>query len=65
MLVLTAARIKKRCFYTYDVLGKCVFNQAYNNEERIKIDLGSPPKGIYFLEMNTEGRKEIKKIVIQ
>lgn len=56
----TAAKIK-----VYDVLGKCVFNHSYKNEDQIKIDLASQPEGIYFLEVEAEGIKEVRKIVIQ
>jgi hypothetical protein len=48
----------------YDVIGKCVWSKEYRNETDPKIALGFQPKGIYFLEIMSEGQRTVKKIVI-
>lgn len=48
----------------YDVLGKCVFDKVSKNDKE-KIDLSGQPKGIYTLEIESDGKSVIKKIVLQ
>ena len=49
----------------YDVLGNCLWNKNCRNEENTKIDLSSQPKGIYFLEIVSDNKKSVNKIVLQ
>jgi hypothetical protein len=47
----------------YNVLGKCIL--IYQNlDPNIQIDLNSKPKGIYFIEINNEKKKEVHKVII-
>lgn len=48
----------------YDVLGKCVFDKVSKNDKE-KIDLSGQPKGIYTLEIESDGKSDMKKIVLQ
>ncbi|MCE9538037.1 MAG: T9SS type A sorting domain-containing protein [Bacteroidetes bacterium] len=48
----------------YDVLGKCVFDKVSKNDKE-KIDLSGKPKGIYILEVESDGKNVMKKIVLQ
>jgi hypothetical protein len=49
----------------YDAIGKLVFNEALSNRSnRMRLNLEAAP-GIYFLNVIADGRRFIKKIVIQ
>jgi hypothetical protein len=48
----------------YDVLGKMVLKDEYRNASVLTIDLSSQYKGIYFVEIITEGRRVVKKAVV-
>lgn len=48
----------------YDVLGNCILRKDCPNTET-KIDLTCQPKGIYFIEIISEGRKTVNKVVVQ
>ncbi len=47
-----------------DVMGRCVFQKDCKSET-LEIDLSAQSKGIYFLEVLAEGKREVKKIVLQ
>ncbi len=54
----------------YDVLGKCILTQPYNNESLQQIDLSGAGKGIYFVEVElidgstADRKKPNRKIVL-
>lgn len=49
----------------YDVIGNCLLNKDCRNDISPKIDLSSQPKGVYFLEIWSDGERAMKKIVLQ
>jgi N-acetylneuraminic acid mutarotase len=49
----------------HDILGNCLLNKEYQNEVRPTIDLTCQSKGIYFLEMMSEGERVVKKIILE
>jgi len=55
---------------TYEVkvvnlIGQTMANKQVNAGETIDFSLGNVPKGVYFLQVNTEQQQSIKRIVIQ
>lgn len=48
----------------YDVLGNCLWTKEFGNNENVKIDLSTRSKGIYFVEMLSDGERTVKKIVL-
>lgn len=48
----------------YDVLGNCLLNKLFVKKTDQQIDLSTQPKGIYFIEMISEGERVVKKIVL-
>lgn len=51
--------------FVYDVVGNCLWNKNCRNEANYQIDLRSHPKGIYLMEIVSEGKRFTKKIVLQ
>lgn len=49
----------------FDLLGNCILEKILVKNGREKIDLSSQSKGIYFVEINFEGKKEVKKIMLE
>lgn len=49
----------------YDALGKCVLDKVSMKTNEEKIDLTGQPKGVYSLEIESNGKNEVKKIVLQ
>lgn len=49
----------------YDLLGNCLWSKTSLNEMNLKVDLSSQPKGIYVMEIMSEGKKSVSKIVLQ
>ncbi|MES2591522.1 MAG: T9SS type A sorting domain-containing protein [Bacteroidota bacterium] len=47
-----------------DVFGKCVWNKEYMNNSNPKVDLSNESKGNYFMEIIADGKREVKKIVL-
>ncbi len=47
-----------------DVMGRCILKKECKNETH-EIDLSAQGKGVYFLEVIAEGKKVVKKIVVQ
>jgi hypothetical protein len=50
------------------VTGQKVFGQAYNNingQFSANVDLSSAPRGLYFVETNADGQKQVSKILLQ
>lgn len=47
----------------YDVLGNCVLNRL-SAKGNLQIDLGTQAKGIYFLEMISDEKRSVKKMVL-
>jgi hypothetical protein len=48
-----------------DVLGKHLLKQTFRNTSEPTIDLSGHPKGIYFIEIVSNGTKSINRIVVQ
>jgi hypothetical protein len=48
----------------YDMLGKCVLDKVSVKNTR-QLDLTNQPKGIYFLSIESGGKKSVKKISVQ
>lgn len=50
----------------YNVLGECVKNIPLppSKGDSFQIDLSSRSKGIYFLEMNYDNKKEVRKVIV-
>lgn len=48
-----------------DLLGNCLLNKNCRNEKSLEIDLSSQPKGIYFMEIVSDGEKSVNKIILQ
>lgn len=49
----------------YDVLGNCIWNKDCRDKVELKIDLSCRPRGIYFMEILSEGHRAIQKIVVE
>lgn len=49
----------------YDVLGNCLFEKVSTKSSKENIDLTGQPKGVYNLEIESEGKIAMKKIVLQ
>lgn len=49
----------------YDLLGKCLWNKYCRKDSSQNIDLSNQPKGIYFIEIVSDGESVVKKIVLQ
>ena len=49
----------------HDVLGNCVLDKVAVKNTNQEIDLSSKPKGIYFLEIVSDGERAMKKIVLE
>ncbi|MGZ4033504.1 MAG: RCC1 domain-containing protein, partial [Bacteroidia bacterium] len=49
----------------YDVFGNCLWNKSCRNETSPKIDISSQPKGIYFMEIVSDNKRSVNKIVLQ
>lgn len=49
----------------YDVLGNCVWYDCFRNDTGLKIDLSCQPKGVYFIEIRSEDKRLMKKVVLQ
>lgn len=49
----------------YDLLGNCLVKENYLSDVDQKIDLSRQSKGIYLMEIISDGRKTVKKIVVQ
>ncbi len=45
----------------YDVLSKLLINQNVNNEERVELAVSNLTKGMYFMEILTEGEQKVVK----
>ena len=50
-------------FTVVNILGKQVFNSTINTQ-KTKIDMTNQPKGIYFIQINTENTSMLKKVII-
>lgn len=48
----------------YNVLGECVIPPPPFKNGESEIDLSTKPKGIYFVEMNYDDKKEVRKVVV-
>ncbi len=49
----------------YNVFGNCLLNKDCRNDVEQKIDFSCQPKGIYFMEILSEGQRAVKKIVVE
>lgn len=49
----------------YDVFGNCVYEKVSMKNSTKEIDLSSQAKGIYLMEIMSEGEKAVKKIVLE
>lgn len=49
----------------YDVLGSCLLKKDCLYDVAPKIDLSSQPRGIYFMEIVSDGARAVKKIVLE
>jgi hypothetical protein len=49
----------------YDILGKCLKKKNCQGETSYEIDLGSQPQGIYFMEIVSDNKRAVKKLVLQ
>lgn len=49
----------------YDVLGNCLWKKDCRNNVNLKIDLSCQSKGIYFMEIVSEGERAVKKIAVE
>lgn len=49
----------------YDVIGNCVLMQNIPDKKSAHIDLSGKPVGIYFIEVVTESKRSVQKIVVE
>jgi hypothetical protein len=49
----------------YDPLGNCLLKNNYLNETNLMIDISNQPKGIYFIEIISDEKRIVKKVVMQ
>jgi hypothetical protein len=49
----------------YDLVGNCLWNKSFTNKSNVNIDLSDQSRGIYFVEIVSDGKKSVNKIVIQ
>lgn len=62
--------IDKNVAYTsdirlFDITGKLVFSDNNNNLMRTRISIADQPKGIYFIEVNVNGRAQRRRLIIE
>jgi hypothetical protein len=48
----------------YDILGNCLLHKDYRNTTSPQFDLSSQGKGVYFVEVIANEKREVKKIVL-
>ena len=48
-----------------DVLGNCVYDKVSTKNSTEEINLSKQLKGIYFMEILSDGERVVKKIVLQ
>lgn len=48
-----------------DVLGKVVLSQSANSAQNVTLDLSNQAKGVYFLNVESNGAKTTKKIILE
>jgi uncharacterized delta-60 repeat protein len=65
MLTVRTNNIIKKEIQIYDLLGNRVAIMENVTQYNLEIDLSNQPKGIYFLEIETNKEKVVKKIVLQ
>ncbi|MCE9540837.1 MAG: T9SS type A sorting domain-containing protein [Bacteroidetes bacterium] len=58
-------RFKNYDLKIYNVLGEKLYSAGFNSKIQHEIDLSNAPKGIYFIELQSEGNKFNDKIIIQ
>ncbi|MBC7695352.1 MAG: T9SS type A sorting domain-containing protein [Burkholderiales bacterium] len=49
----------------YDLLGNCLVKKDSQNGLTALFDLSTKPKGVYFVQIVTEDKREVKKIVLE
>ncbi|MBA3664135.1 MAG: SBBP repeat-containing protein [Bacteroidetes bacterium] len=49
----------------YDILGNFILNKSCMSDTNLTIDLSGQPKGIYILEIISEGQRTIKKVLVE
>jgi hypothetical protein len=49
----------------YDLKGNCVKDQYCRNKTDQHVDLSNQPKGIYNMEIISDGKKTMKKVVLE
>jgi hypothetical protein len=49
----------------YNMLGKCVLAKDCSGKDNQQIDLSDQAKGLYFIEIVSEGKRSVKKVVCQ
>lgn len=49
----------------YDILGNCILGKVSIKNSTPEINLSNNAKGIYFIEITSEGEREVRKIVLQ
>ncbi len=55
----------KKDIYVYDVMGRSVFAKTQVAENLVEINLENQPKGIYFIDILSDGKKTNRKIIVQ
>lgn len=68
MLVITGTEIKTAFVNIKNILGQNVYSKnisSNNSELSQNLDISTYPKGIYFIEVNTDKGKEVKKVVLE
>jgi len=55
--------VKDASVKVYDVIGKCVIQSSLTNGYSKQIDLSNIEKGIYFVEIESDGKKHVSKII--
>ncbi len=61
--ILADKSILNSTFTVVNILGKQVFNSTIKTQ-KTKIDMTNQPKGIYFIQINTENTSVLKKVII-
>ncbi|MFL5751939.1 MAG: T9SS type A sorting domain-containing protein, partial [Bacteroidia bacterium] len=46
----------------YNLMGNCIYSRQVYDSENAKIDLGSEPTGMYFIEITSDRQRTIKRI---
>ncbi|MFL5752267.1 MAG: T9SS type A sorting domain-containing protein, partial [Bacteroidia bacterium] len=67
LITCTCTHVQSVCITVRNFLGQVIFSRTYsamNGELNENLDLGNNPKGIYFVELQSEEKRMVKRVVL-